>query len=277
MSSPPSYGKRSSPNEYELRQEAKRERLEAAAEKARERAEQHSKAAHGVIDHIPFGQPILVGHHSEKAHRNALRRSWRHMDKMVEESSKARELDSRAASVGKGGISSDDPEAVRKLKDKLASLEETRKLWKRVNAAHRAYLKNPASLDTSDLPEARKDVIRTYEPAYSWEPHPVAPYQLTNLGANIRRIRERIEELQDTETAPERDPIRGDGFQVTEDREENRIRFEFDERPPRETCQLMRRYGFKWNRRLVAWTRHLNNAGRHAAQEVVRKLGEGSA
>ena len=274
MSSPPSYGKRSTPNDYELRQEAKRERLTAAAEKARERSEQHSKAAHDVIDHIPFGQPILVGHHSEKAHRNALKRSWRHMDRMLEESGKAQDLDRRAASVGKGGISSDDPEAVRKLMDQLAGLEETRKLWKRVNAAHRAYLKNPSGLDTCDLSQEWRDRVRSYELAYSWEPHPVAPYQLTNLGANIRRIRKRIEELGNAETAPEREPIRGDGFQVTEDREENRIRFEFDERPPRETCQLMRQFGFKWNRRLVAWTRHLNNAGWHAAQEVARKLGE---
>ena len=79
--------------------EAKRERLRAAAEKARERSEQHSKAAHDVIDHIPFGQPILVGHHSEKAHRNALKRSWRHMGRMLEESGKAQDLDRRAEGI----------------------------------------------------------------------------------------------------------------------------------------------------------------------------------
>ena len=34
----------------------------------------------------------------------------------------------------------------------------------------------------------------------------------------------------------------------------------------REVCKVMRRCGWRWNRRLTAWTRHLNNAGREAAR-----------
>tara|TARA_R110001606_G_scaffold260183_2_gene407977 strand:- start:29348 stop:30268 length:921 start_codon:yes stop_codon:yes gene_type:complete len=45
---------------------------------------------------IPFGQPILVGHHSEGAHRRLIERSHRAMDKCVEEGKKAEEYQARA-------------------------------------------------------------------------------------------------------------------------------------------------------------------------------------
>ncbi|HAO14890.1 MAG TPA: hypothetical protein DDE71_04930, partial [Tenacibaculum sp.] len=40
---------------------------------------------------IPFGQPILVGHHSEKRHRRTIEKAHRAMDKCLEESKKAEE------------------------------------------------------------------------------------------------------------------------------------------------------------------------------------------
>ncbi|MCC3151437.1 DUF3560 domain-containing protein, partial [Bifidobacterium bifidum] len=57
-------------NSYERKQEARRERLEARAEKARTEAKATYDRAHTMAEAIPFGQPILVGHHSEKRDRN---------------------------------------------------------------------------------------------------------------------------------------------------------------------------------------------------------------
>lgn len=58
-----------------------RERREARAEKLREwAAKRDAKSAAGfqaartVADGIPLGQPILVGHHSEKRHRRDIAR-----------------------------------------------------------------------------------------------------------------------------------------------------------------------------------------------------------
>ena len=45
---------------------------------------------------IPFGQPILVGHHSEKRHRKTIERADNAMRKSVEEAEKAKEYASRA-------------------------------------------------------------------------------------------------------------------------------------------------------------------------------------
>jgi len=45
---------------------------------------------------IPFGQPILIGHHSERRHRKTIERAWAQMGKSVEESEKAKDYINRA-------------------------------------------------------------------------------------------------------------------------------------------------------------------------------------
>lgn len=73
------------------RREARDARLEIAAdrhERAAEAAEAESDARYAayrqIADHIPLGQPILVGHHSERGHRADIRRMDNHIAKMGE-------------------------------------------------------------------------------------------------------------------------------------------------------------------------------------------------
>jgi len=130
-------------------------------------------------------------------------------------------------------VSSNDPEAVVKLKGKLELLEQQR------------------------------ETIKAREHS-AWE--------LSNLGATIRSTKQRIEELKRTATLKPNADIRGQGFIVREDVKDNRIHVVFDERPPRETCQVMRQNGFKWSPSRGAWVRMLNNNGRHAAEYVIMTL-----
>lgn len=75
----------------------KAERLQGYASTAKEKSNSHYQASHNLVKDIPLGQPILVGHHSEKAHRNVLEKSWNAMGKCVEESKKAESYNERAA------------------------------------------------------------------------------------------------------------------------------------------------------------------------------------
>lgn len=52
---------------------------------AESRAQKAIDAGNAALDGIPFGQPILVGHHSEHKHRKAVERAQREADKVVEE------------------------------------------------------------------------------------------------------------------------------------------------------------------------------------------------
>jgi hypothetical protein len=70
-------------NSYEQRQVDRRQRLEDAARKANAEAARRLDTAHEIGSHIPFGQPIMVGHHSEKRHRGDIERIDNNMRKGV--------------------------------------------------------------------------------------------------------------------------------------------------------------------------------------------------
>ena len=64
------------PEQYEAKRQARYERLLAAAEKAERDGKASITAGDTMFKAIPFGQPILVGHHSERRnpHRMAGKR-----------------------------------------------------------------------------------------------------------------------------------------------------------------------------------------------------------
>lgn len=76
--------------------EERAERLGARSEKLAGKAAEHLGASHRITGAIPFGQPILVGHHSEKRHRAALAKSHAHMDKGLAAHKEAQDLAEKA-------------------------------------------------------------------------------------------------------------------------------------------------------------------------------------
>ena len=75
------------------------ERYSGYADNAQTRAETRSLSAHEIGRHIPMGQPILVGHHSERRHRRDIDRIDSHMRKSIEESKKANYFSYRASNL----------------------------------------------------------------------------------------------------------------------------------------------------------------------------------
>jgi len=81
---------------YNEQQDARKDRLHERADKKRTEADSQYKRSHALVEAISFGQPILVGHHSERAHRNALDKSWNALGKSVKLGEYADHLDSKA-------------------------------------------------------------------------------------------------------------------------------------------------------------------------------------
>ena len=75
------------------------ERFKEYSDNATKRADQRMNASDELVNGIPMGQPILVGHHSEGRHRRTLERSHRHMRKLIEETKKAEHYERRAESI----------------------------------------------------------------------------------------------------------------------------------------------------------------------------------
>jgi signal peptidase I len=65
------------------------EKLESYADSAIARSNEYLKKADEGRDFLSLGEPIKVGHHSEKSHRALIDRNWNRLEKAVEESRKA--------------------------------------------------------------------------------------------------------------------------------------------------------------------------------------------
>lgn len=229
----------------------RRERLERKLEKRLEwagKAEKRSDAAFDkvrlIADNIPLGQPILVGHHSERRARRDQERIRSGMSKAVEEQKLAQHHASRADGIERAldrSIFSDDENAIAALEARIAEHEAERarmvlvnKLYRKGDAAALAAM----GLDLGKLQERVKAI------GYSWVKAPYEAYQMTNLGGRIQADKKRIFAIKARQGRASAAEAAGG---VTIERGETWSRVTFAEKPPRETIEALKAAGFHWS------------------------------
>lgn len=255
-------------NEYETKKAERIERLRKAADSASTESEALWTQARDAASIIPMGQPILVGHHSEKRDRNYRARIGKTYDRAAEKAKKAKDLNRRADAAEKNrAISSDDPDAVNKLKLKITYEECQRGL---IKSANRIVKSKKLNKDQKILALVELLGISTARAAQLLEPDYMGrvgfePYILTNMGANIRRMKARLEQLQEARTAERVERDCGHGLSIVEDVEINRMQLHFNAKPDRDVRRQLVRAGFRWAPSQAAWQRQLNNGARYAA------------
>ena len=87
--------------------------------------------------------------------------------------------------------------------------------------------------------------------------------------ANIRRMKERLEDLQD-QIEEEAIEYEINGTRVLENLEENRLQIIFESKPEDEVRTRLKENGFKWARNEGAWQRPLNDGARFAAERTLK-------
>lgn len=187
-------------------------------------------------------------------------------DRNLEEWNYIQGLLDKIRSVGTGGISSDDPQAVEKLEAKLAALEKHQEMMKAANAAIR--MKDPAKGDAklAELGYTPEDIAKLREPDFCGRIGYPA-YALQNNNANIRRIRGRIAELKKrTESTPEGWEF--DGGRVVVNTTENRLQVIFDGKPDADVRTELKGEGFRWAPSQGAWQRQLTDNAMRAARRL---------
>lgn len=80
----------------QTRAAAKAERIAGYAANAEKRSTAYYEASKEGRDFLVLGEPIKIGHHSERRHRKLIERNWERMGKSVAESEKAKEYQRRA-------------------------------------------------------------------------------------------------------------------------------------------------------------------------------------
>src|SRR2546423_295095 len=105
--------------DYEERKQNKIDRYRTYAVNARKRSVSYRSRGESVSSFIPFGQPILVGHHSERKHRRDIERLNNFTRREIEEDKKSEYWERKADTVENStAISKHDPKAITKLREK---------------------------------------------------------------------------------------------------------------------------------------------------------------
>ena len=228
-------------NTYEEKQQRKLERFQELSQKHTQEAEALDKINRHVGE-ILNGQPILIGHHSEKRHRREIERMHNRIHKSIEHNKTAEYYDNKIKNIeNPRSISSDDPEAVKRLKEKLDGVLREIAYWKTIKKAE------PRTYDSS--PEDAR-----------W-------YMLDNRNAEKRRILKRIEEIQNLSQV-ETDQIIN-GIRIFTD--ENRVKIDFGYKPSEETRTKLKQNGFRWSPFNQTWQSFLKPHYILRAVEIVKE------
>jgi len=253
--------------DYEERKERRIFSYKERARKAVETANQEYSNAQEMGSVIPFGQPILVGHHSEDRHRALLKGIDAKHRKAFAESGKAEYYENKAESAeANQSISGDDPEAENRYQEKLEILEKKQNYMKAVN---KAWKHGKDALIALGLSEAESDKLAN-EPK-----RPCPTWMLSNNSAEIRRVKEKLARLKKLDNM-ETQNIKFNGGEMQINTMLNRVQFIFGSIPSPETRAFLKARGFKWARSQGAWQRQrtLNaiSTAKYLIQEYFNKI-----
>lgn len=251
------------------------DRRAARIERLQDQADRHAAAATAAYDRaraavagIPLGQPNING-----CLTPAFNRQEAAMRSCIRENDAAEHARDRAeAAANNHAISSDDPEALNRLRGKLAKLEKLQEQMKAANAAIR--LKDTAEGDAklAELGFSPDSIAKLRKPDFVGRVGFPA-YALTNNGATIRSVKERIAKLEARAAAPAPEGWRFEGGEVICNVEENRLQIRFDDIPEESTRARLKANGFRWSRYNGVWQRQLTPRAVGVARYIFPKEG----
>ena len=237
------------------RQEARAERYRQYAENAEKRSAEAFNASNAAVADIPLGQPILVGHHSEKAHRRALDRSNSAMMKSVHESEKAAYYRQKAEAVeNNDNIYIGDDDAIERLRLKIAKLVAYQEQMKSANKIVRT-----SKLSELDKIDALIHIGISRDNAKNIVANKILfpDYALTNNNATIRAAKKQLARAEALASKEDRE-YTVDDLTIEECYSENRVRVYFPGKPDDEMRAKLKRNGFRWAPSMGCWQAYIN-------------------
>lgn len=268
-------------NSYEQYQEDKKLRLLEKAKNLRDAANQKRQSSFDNISGLPAGQPILIGHHSEKKHRRLLERSDNLMIKAKELDEQAEQLEYKANAIGSTNvISTNDPDALKKLKARLdfltrdhAAKLEIDKLYRKNKSVGFTDLLNQMNIiferyNLEKIDINGKDIKRHIEINISFYGKPCATLYEAK---KIKELKNRIKLLENRQEKNDQ-YIKYPSYEARFCYKESQIRFTFESKPDLQVIKLLKAKGMKWSPSKGEWVRKMTDNAFSQAKELVTAL-----
>lgn len=255
------------------RQENRQTYYEEKAEKLKREADAAFSRGTSMASCIPMGQPILIGHHSEKRDRRFRARideTFRRGCKLLD---KAKYYANR--NVDNDSIKSLDEKADEKLQNKIDQLIKNVDLMKQANKIIRKVKSNEDYeniMSSNDISEEMKKLLKKNreitQGIYKREENfRLYSFELTNTNAEIRRLKKRLETLKHQD-AREDFYFKNDTVEIKE--EDSRFNLYFDGKPSDEIRNKLKSLSFKWSPSRTAWTRQITTST--PSEHIFRQL-----
>lgn len=233
---------------YQDKQNRKLERYQELAEKNEVKANDLWDRSHKLGDMIPFGQPILIGHHSEGRHRRHLDKIQNTTRKAIETGKKSEYYQDKVKNVlNPRGISADDPEAIIKLNSEIDELEKIR-----------IHLKTTYEF---------KAGVKDYEEGSEH----YRKLELESVTRKIRDKKKRIDDLRAVKNIPDVDTTINN-VRVFTDKEDNRLKISFPCKPNPEIISKLKHSGFHWSPFNKTWQRMIGNYAIVLAEQIQKEF-----
>jgi Domain of unknown function (DUF3560)/Large polyvalent protein associated domain 29 len=248
--------------------------------KHRNLSDGYYKRSHSMTSCIPFGQPILVGHYSEGRDRRYRAKAWNLMGKSVSHTDTANYYEDKLQSIETNtAISSDDPDAIAKLKRKIESAELNQE---RMKEANKIIKSTKLTVQEKVLWLQENDHETSLLGGDYIGRIGYAGYQLSNNNANIRSMKLRLVELEQQLQRAERADIEETDYpeldlKVVQNNLENRVQIIFPGKPAETIRSILKANGFKWAPSQGAWQRKqggMSGSGLYWVLQQLRKLSE---
>lgn len=167
-------------------------------------------------------------------------------------------------------IKCDDENAIEALKEKIEAKEESQERMKEVN---KYWRKNGTMTGCGFLTDEQIEKINRSMAEDTWRLSgvPFGSYHLQNNLANIKRLKGRLEELQNAKEKGSSEADYGE-FKVIENTDIMRIQIMFDGKPEEAVRNVLKANGFRWAPSQEAWQRQLTTNGKYALKRVLEAL-----
>jgi hypothetical protein len=239
--------------DYYERQAEKLERYQELAEKKEQEGNALINRAHQMADQIPFGQPILIGHYSEKRDRNYRDRIGNTWDKGFATLKTAEHYERKVQSIESNrAVSSDAPDAIERLQEKLRKCVEFQEHAKTVNKICRKKVSDDEKIKLLIESGLKESTARAAIVPDELRRIGVPSYALTNNNGNMKRIKERIAQLEKEKTDVTTETTIGN-ITITNSVEENRIMITFPGISDESIRARLKSDGFRWSPSNGAW------------------------
>jgi hypothetical protein len=270
-------------NTYEAKKAARIERLERRIERLEAFSKGKDLSMFGESrSGIPLGQPIIVGHHSERRHRRHLERIDRIVRAGYDAQAKAAQLKQRIFAINENkSIASDNPDASDLVTEKIKKLEARLEYVKRLNKVLSKFETIDEALEKLKTQSDGDSVYLTVHLEnqkhwYASRRIGLWYFNTTNLGAEIRRLKKRLDALSVIQS--EFTPFEINGIKI--DLVDGQIQVEFPYKPNEATREKLKRspLALKWSSYSKKWVRkHTETTCGQYFQTELRKVLEVAA